>query len=73
MNKVSIITPSYNRESFVAETLDSLLNQTFENWENIVVDDGSSDKTKEIIQEYVNRDSRIKLFDRDREPKGACF
>jgi len=72
MKKVSIITPSFNRESFVAETLDSLLNQTYENWENIVVDDGSSDRTKEIIQEYANRDNRIKLYDRDREPKGAC-
>ena len=72
--KVSIITPSFNREAFVSQTLDSLLAQTYESWENVVVDDGSTDKTKEIISEYAVRDSRIKLYDRDEKikPKGAC-
>ena len=69
---VSIITPSYNREYFVADTLDSLLSQEYKNWENIVVDDGSTDATKDIIKAYSDKDSRIKVFNRDRSPKGAC-
>jgi glycosyltransferase involved in cell wall biosynthesis len=69
---VSIITPSFNREEFVAETLDSLLSQTYSDWENIIVDDGSSDRTKDIVSNYAAKDPRIKLYDRSREPKGAC-
>jgi len=69
---VSIITPSFNRERYVAETLDSILAQTYKNWENIIVDDGSTDSTKDIIREYAAKDSRIKLYERERDPKGAC-
>ena len=45
---VSILTPSFNREGLVAQTLESVLAQTWPHWENIVVDDGSSDRTKAI-------------------------
>lgn len=69
---VSILTPSFNREDLVAETLESICAQTWPHWENIVVDDGSTDRTKEIVASYAAREPRIKLFDRSRGPKGAC-
>jgi len=76
MNKeqsiVSILTPNFNRASFVAETLESILAQTYLNWECIVVDDGSTDNSPDIIKNYAKKDARIKLFNRRRSPKGAC-
>ena len=58
--ELSIIIPCYNQAPFIAETLDSVLAQTFTNWECIVMDDGSSDNSGEIIKEYCKKDSRIK-------------
>lgn len=69
---VSILTPSFNREDLVAETLDSVLAQSWPHWELLVVDDGSTDRTRDVVAEYAARDSRIRLFDRSWEPKGAC-
>jgi glycosyltransferase involved in cell wall biosynthesis len=69
---VSIIIPVYNREGLVEETLDSILAQSFKNWECIIVDDGSSDNTLPILEEYSKNDPRIKYFDRPEDrPKGA--
>lgn len=70
--KVSIIIPLYNRVSLVGQTLDSVINQTYENWEAIVVDDGSNDGSYEYVQDLAQKESRIKVFKRYREPKGAC-
>lgn len=61
---VSIIIPTYNRAYLIGETLDSVIAQTYKNWECIVVDDGSIDKSIEIITEYMLRDSRFKIFRR---------
>ncbi|HPT97702.1 MAG TPA: glycosyltransferase family A protein, partial [Armatimonadota bacterium] len=55
----SIIIPAYNRARFLPECLDSVLAQTFTDWECIVVDDGSTDGTRELVAEYVRRDSRF--------------
>ncbi|GAA5036478.1 hypothetical protein GCM10011506_30400 [Marivirga lumbricoides] len=68
---VSIIIPSFNRETLISETLDSVINQTYENWECIVVDDGSTDDTINTIERRIKKDFRIKLFSRERSPKGA--
>ena len=69
---VSIIIPTYNRAKYIGETLESILNQTYRNWECILVDDGSSDNTREIINEYIKLDDRIKLFFRPKSRiKGA--
>lgn len=68
---VSVIIPSFNRATLIGETLDSVLAQTYSNWECIIVDDGSTDGTQGIIQGYIDKDSRFKFFQRDREPKGA--
>ena len=62
---VSIITPSYNSESFLSETIESVLSQTYVNWEMIIVDDVSSDKSTEIIEKYMQKDKRIKLIKLD--------
>ena len=62
---VSIITPSYNSAKYIAETVQSVQNQTFSNWEMIIVDDCSSDNTEEIIIEIQKTDSRIKFYKLD--------
>ncbi|MDD2435010.1 MAG: glycosyltransferase family 2 protein [Bacilli bacterium] len=59
---VSIITSSYNREKYIAETIESVLNQTYQNYEMIIVDDISTDNTIKIIKEYQKKDKRIKLI-----------
>lgn len=57
--KVSVITPAYNAERFIADTIESILNQTYQNFELIIVDDCSSDKTEQIIKDYMEKDDRI--------------
>ena len=59
---ISIITASYNYADFIKETIDSILNQTYKDWELIVVDDGSTDNSTEVIKSYCEKDSRIKLY-----------
>jgi teichuronic acid biosynthesis glycosyltransferase TuaG len=59
---VSIITPTYNAEKFITETLKSVQNQTYQNWEMILVDDASTDETVKIISDFAEKDNRIKLF-----------
>jgi teichuronic acid biosynthesis glycosyltransferase TuaG len=59
---VSIITPSYNSEKFIFDTIQSVQNQTYQNWEMIIVDDCSTDQTVSIIEQFVNNDSRILFF-----------
>jgi len=69
---ISIILPTYNRANLISETIDSILNQTYQNWELLVVDDKSKDKTKQIISEYTNRDDRIKYLYNNYKPGPAC-
>jgi glycosyltransferase involved in cell wall biosynthesis len=59
---VSIITPMYNASRFVAQTIESVLAQTYPYWEMLIVNDGSKDNCAEIVEEYVKKDSRIKLI-----------
>jgi glycosyltransferase involved in cell wall biosynthesis len=68
---VSIIIPVFNRCQLIEETLLSIINQTYSNWECIVIDDGSSDNTWDVLLKYSIGDNRIKIFKRDRKPKGA--
>ncbi len=56
---VSIIMPTYNCAKFIGRTIESAQAQTYENWEMIIVDDQSKDNTKEIVEEYIKKDSRI--------------
>src|SRR4051812_48468776 len=59
---VSIIIPSYNYGRFLAQTLDSVLAQTYTNWECIIVDDGSKDNSGEIAAAYEQKDTRIRYI-----------
>ncbi len=59
---VSIITPSYNCANFIGETIESILAQTYQNWELLITDDCSTDNSREVIREYCDRDKRIKLL-----------
>lgn len=61
---VSIIIPTYNRAHLIGETLDSVLAQTYINWECIIVDDRSTDDTKEVIDSYLYGDVRFSYFKR---------
>jgi glycosyltransferase involved in cell wall biosynthesis len=61
-NLVSIITPSYNSIKFIEETILSVLAQSYEEWEMIIVDDVSTDGSDKIVEEYVKKDSRIKFI-----------
>ena len=56
---VSIIVPAYNRASLIGETLESVKSQTYQNWECIVVDDGSMDETIEIVKNNISLDGTI--------------
>jgi glycosyltransferase involved in cell wall biosynthesis len=58
---ISVCLPTYNGDKFVADAIDSVLNQTFRDFELLVGDDGSKDSTREVLQKYAGRDSRIKL------------
>ena len=59
---VSIIMPSYNSSKYIAKTIDSIINQSYTNWELLITDDCSTDNTCEIIKEYTAYNQRIKLF-----------
>ena len=63
--KISIITPCYNAAPYIANTIQSVQNQTILDWEMIIVDDGSSDNSVEIIQKIIAQDSRIKLIQKE--------
>jgi glycosyltransferase involved in cell wall biosynthesis len=70
-NLVSIIIATYNRASIIEETLDSIKEQTFLNWECIIVDDGSTDNSEEVLLSYIKKDSRFKFLKRPLNvPKG---
>ncbi len=58
----SIITPCYNGAKYISQTIDSVLAQTYENWEMIIIDDGSKDNSEEIVRAYMEKDSRIKFL-----------
>ena len=66
MNKkpeVSVVVPAYNVEEYIGQCLKSILKQTFENIEILCIDDGSRDRTVDIIREYMAKDGRIRLLE----------
>ena len=69
--KVSIIIACYNQEAYLSETLDSVLKQTYSNWECIIIDDGSTDNSAKIAKEYSYKYSNIKYL--YQENQGVCI
>ncbi|MGO2103676.1 MAG: glycosyltransferase family 2 protein [Psychroflexus halocasei] len=68
---ISIIIPSYNRAHLIGETLDSVLAQTYQNWECIIIDDHSEDDTEAVVAKYVKEDKRFSFFKKPKKlPKG---
>lgn len=68
-SKVSVIIPVYNMELYIAETLDSVLQSDYNNFEVIVMDDGSTDDSYSVAQKYAESDSRVRLY---RQPNGGA-
>lgn len=60
--RVSVVMPVYNEERFLREAVDSILSQTFTDFEFIIIDDGSTDGTPDILAQYAQRDSRVRVF-----------
>ena len=63
---ISIAIPAYNCDRYISHSIQSVLNQTFEDWELILLNDGSTDHTSEIMQSYAQRDSRIRVIDENK-------
>ena len=64
---ISIIMPIYNADKFLAKSLDSILNQSFQEYELILLNDGSKDNSSAIAKEYAQRDKRITFIDKENE------
>ena len=62
-DKVSIIIPMYNAEKFIARAIESVCSQTYQNWELLIINDKSKDKSFEIANEFATKDDRIKIVD----------
>ena len=56
---VSILMPAYNEERYIGEAITSVINQTYQNWELIIIDDCSQDRTSEIIEQYIINEPKI--------------
>lgn len=61
----SVIVPTYNQDQYLGEALDTLLAQTFTNWEAVIVNDGSTDNTKDVIEKYLLLDKRFRAFHKE--------
>lgn len=61
-HKISIIVPAYNQEKFLGECLESVYHQTYENWECLIIDDGSTDGTSQVGKHWENKDQRFQYF-----------
>ncbi len=64
-NLVSVIMPCHNGERFISDSIDSVISQTYQNWELLVIDDNSTDNSVNIIQDKMKSDCRIKMFRND--------
>ncbi len=64
-NFFSVVVPLYNHEKFIIEALDTLKNQTYQNWEAIIVNDGSTDNSQQVVEDFIKNDSRFKLINQN--------
>lgn len=70
---ISVLVPIYNTENYLRQALDSLLGQTFQDFEVLCINDGSTDGSRAIIQEYLDKDSRFKVIDKENSGYGASM
>jgi glycosyltransferase involved in cell wall biosynthesis len=68
----SIVIPTYNRAHLISRAIDSVVNQTYKNWELIIVDDGSTDNTKELVENYTRKDNRIRYVYQENAERSAA-
>ena len=68
----SVVLPTFNRSDFIPGAINSLLNQTCDDWELIIIDDGSTDNTKEVVEQFSKRDPRIKYFYQKNSERSAA-
>ena len=73
MPLISIITPVYNKEKYVANAIESVLSQSFDAFEYIIIDDGSTDASPAIVDEYAKKDNRIKVIHQQNQWIYASF
>lgn len=59
---ISVVMPSHNAEKYISEAIQSVISQTYENWELLVIDDGSTDSTADIVRQFSKIDSRVTLY-----------
>ncbi len=64
--RVSVVTPVYNRAKFIGKAIESVQSADISNWEYVIVDNGSTDNTRDVVREYMAKDSRIHLIENDR-------
>ena len=69
MPKISIVLPTYNGEKYIQESIESIINQTFKDWELIIVNDCSNDDTSLIVNEYIKKDNRIRVINNNENKK----
>ena len=69
---ISVIMPVYNSEKYISEAIDSVCNQSYRNWELLIVNDGSTDHTPKIIYDYGQKESRIKVYHRKNQGVSAA-
>ena len=68
----SVVLPTFNRSNFITGAINSLLNQTYDDWELIIVDDGSTDNTKKVVEQFSKKDSRIKYHYQKNSERSAA-
>ena len=69
---VSIIMPAFNSQRYISESIESIIAQTYTNWELIVVDDGSTDRTAEIVSTFTKSDNRIRYIYQENQRQGKA-
>ena len=69
---VTVIIPLFNAEKYIAQTIESVISQTYQNWEMIIVDDCSTDNSKDIVKKYEAKESRIKLIELEKNFGGPA-
>ena len=70
--KISIIVPVYNMQAYLRECLDAIVGQTFKDWECILINDGSTDDSGSICDEYAERDARFKVIHSENKGQAAA-